>query len=103
MIAMQKNYVTFIVLILSFMLISCSGANDAPETVTFMVFGDPPEQDVYKSVVAAFEEKNPDINIDLIGLPSKPDYLTRLSTDFAAGSPPDVFLLNYRQKDMFFT
>ena len=97
---MQRNklYLYILTFILSIITLGCSGPNDnGPKIVTFMVFGDPPEQNVYKSIVSAFETKHPNSHIDLIGLPSKADYLTRLSTDFAAGSPPDVFLLNYRR------
>lgn len=97
----MRNYrfIAFIfIVIFTLLLVGCAGSNDSgPETVTFMVFGDPPEQHVYQSVVEAFEAQHPDIDIDLIGLPSKPDYLARLSADFAAGAPPDVFLLNYRR------
>lgn len=67
-----------------------------------MVFGDPYEQDAFQSVIDGFYATNPThnntpINIDMVALPSKSDYLTRLTTDFAAGEPPDVFLLNYRR------
>ncbi len=100
---MQKYQVMCLVgIILSVVLGGCTALADSdPPTVTFMVFGDPPEQNVYKSIVAAFEAKHPDIQIELLGLPSKPDYLARLSADFAAGAPPDVFLLNYRRLAQF--
>lgn len=82
---------------LLFMLGCTAQAADGPTPVTFMVFGDPPEQAVFQSVVDAFHAQNSDVQVELIGLPSKGDYLTRLSADFAAGAPPDVFLLNYRR------
>ena len=92
------SFRTLIALLVSLLLLGCTAlADSSPTTVTFMVFGDPPEQEVYQSVVAAFSAKHPDIQIELVGLPSKADYLTRLSADFAAGAPPDVFLLNYRR------
>lgn len=89
------------------MLASCTGtSNSARRSVRLMVWGDPAEQAAFKSVVDGFHQFQNSQNgtpfeIDLIALPSKGDYLTRLTTDFAAGSPPDVFLLNYRRLALF--
>lgn len=62
-----------------------------------MVFGDPAEYAAYEALVAAFEAENPDIDISLTHIPSSKDYRTKLATDFAAGTPPDIALLNYRR------
>jgi multiple sugar transport system substrate-binding protein len=66
-------------------------------TISFMVFGDPAERQAYADLVAAFREAHPDIAIELRHIPAQEAYRTRLATDFAAGAPPDVFLLNYRR------
>jgi multiple sugar transport system substrate-binding protein len=65
--------------------------------VSFMVFGDPAELAAYQSLVAAFEEEQPDIEVELIHIPSPSDYRARLGVDFAAADPPDVVLINYRR------
>lgn len=75
--------------------------------VTFMVHGDPHEQDAFEAVIADFHATSPKldgspIRVEMIGLPSISDYLTRLTIDFAAGAPPDVFLLNYRRLAQFY-
>jgi multiple sugar transport system substrate-binding protein len=76
------------------------GADEA-RPVSFMVFGDPAELAAYGSLVAAFEVAHPDIDIELIHIPSQSDYRLRLGADFAAGSPPDVALINYRRYAAF--
>ena len=69
--------------------------------VSFMVFGDTAEYAAYDALVAAFEAENPNIDIALTHIPSARDYRTKLATDFAAGAPPDVALLNYRRVPAF--
>ncbi|WP_420644833.1 ABC transporter substrate-binding protein [Candidatus Leptofilum sp.] len=86
------------IFILALLLVSCSGSQ---ETVSFMVFGDPAERRAYLNLVAAFEEAHPDIAIELTHIPSPRDYRDRLATEFAAGSPPDVTLMNYRRYGAF--
>ncbi len=66
-------------------------------TVSFLVFGDPAEKEAYELLVADFEKNHPQIKIDLIYTPSQTAYLQRLAVDFAAGTPADVFFLNYRR------
>ena len=79
---------------------SCSG-NSSNNAVTFMVFGDPAERDAYLNLVAEFEARHPEINVELTHIPSPRDYRTRLATEYAAGSPPDVSLMNYRRYGSF--
>jgi multiple sugar transport system substrate-binding protein len=70
---------------------------DATGKISFMIFGDPAEKAAYESLVSAFKQHAPDIQVDLIHIPSQNDYRTRLGTDFAAGTPADVVLINYRR------
>ena len=44
----------------------------------------------------SFEKQNSEIDIKLIEASDRSDLLARLSTSFAGGTPPDLFLLNYR-------
>jgi multiple sugar transport system substrate-binding protein len=82
--------------------VSALFANPAtPKPVTFMVFGDPAELKAYQQLVDAYEAKNPGASVKLIHIPGQSDYRTRLTTDFAAGSPADVILLNYRRYASF--
>lgn len=69
--------------------------------VSFMVFGDPAELAAYETLVGAFEERFPDIDVELIHIPDQGDYRQRLGADFAAGTPADVVLINYRRYGPF--
>ena len=81
------------ILALAGLLAGCGGA--APVTpeggepagrVRFMVFGDPAEKAAYETLVAAFEERRPAVDIELQHIPSQADYRQRLGADFAAGN-----------------
>jgi multiple sugar transport system substrate-binding protein len=72
------------------------GDADASGEVTFMVFGDPEEIGAYREVIAAYEQRQPDVDVKLIETSDRDDLIARLSTSFAGGTPPDLFLLNYR-------
>jgi multiple sugar transport system substrate-binding protein len=67
------------------------------DSITFMVFGDPAELKAYHSLVTSFEEKHPNIKVELIHIPDQADYRRRMGADFAANTPADVLLINYRR------
>ena len=90
----SKLFLAFILIFLA----SCTPTND---TVSFMVFGDPAERQAYLDLVAAFHEAHPEIGVEMTHIPSPSAYRTRLATEFAAGSPPDVTLMNYRRYGAF--
>lgn len=75
---------------------ACS-AGEARTTISFMTSGDPAERDAYLQLVSAFEEAHPEIDVEVTHIPADREYRTRLATDFAAGTPPDVVLMNYRR------
>lgn len=85
--------ITLIPLLL-LLLFSCQ--NNKP-VVSFSVFGDPAELAAYQKLVAAFEARHPEIELELRHVPSQSEYRQRLATDFASGAPTDVMLLNYRR------
>lgn len=69
--------------------------------VSFMMFGDPTEKVAYDGLIAAFTRKHPEIRAELLYVPNQVMYYQRLTIDFAGGTPPDVFLLNYRRYSNF--
>jgi multiple sugar transport system substrate-binding protein len=69
--------------------------------VSFMVFGDAAEKAAYERLVADFARLRPEIRVTLLHIPGQGDYRKRLGIDFAAGSPADVVLLNYRRYGPF--
>lgn len=69
------------------------GAGDGK--VSFQVFGDPEELEIYREVIAGYEKAGGE-EVQLIEAPDRDAHLQKLTTSFAAGRPPDVFLINYR-------
>ena len=88
-----------ITLLIFLLLTACQ--KQQPATVTFMVSGDPAERAAYLELVDAFHAHHDDIHIELTHIPSDRDYRTRLATEFAAGTPPDITLMNYRRYAAF--
>ncbi len=96
----------FTVLVLSGVLAmsGCSGepGNDpsAPTApITVQIGADPEEAAVYRSLVTAYREAGGgEVELVTVG---RGDHLTRLSTAFASGAAPDVFLINYREYTPF--
>lgn len=66
-------------------------------TVSFAFWGDPAELQAYEAVVAAYEAAVPTVDVQINHVPAADDFYARLATGFAGGSPPDVFLINYRR------
>jgi multiple sugar transport system substrate-binding protein len=70
-------------------------------TLRLQVSGEPEETAVYAAMAEAFRNAHPGSRVQVIEVPEKSDHLARLSTSFAAGSPPDVFLVNFREYAQF--
>ncbi|MAT96779.1 MAG: ABC transporter substrate-binding protein [Anaerolineaceae bacterium] len=86
---------------LPLLLLLLAGCSPASETVSFMISGDPAERQAYLDLVAAFEAVHPEIEVEVTHIPSASVYRDRLATEFAAGSPPDITLMNYRRYGAF--
>jgi multiple sugar transport system substrate-binding protein len=69
--------------------------------ISFMVFGDLAEKAAYEELVAEFTRRVPQVQVTLLHIPGQSDYRKRLGVDFAAGTPADVVLLNYRRYGAF--
>ena len=69
--------------------------------IRFGFWGDPAEAGAYEAIVAAFEERYPDIDVAIEYVPDANDFYARLATGYAAGDVPDVFLINYRRYGQF--
>jgi multiple sugar transport system substrate-binding protein len=86
---------TFIILVAILFFNGCTPTQ--PAAVSFMIFGDPAEKAAYEQLVTAFHERHRDIEVQLVHIPGQSDYRKRLGIDFAAGTPADVVLINYRR------
>jgi multiple sugar transport system substrate-binding protein len=72
------------------------GGDEASGELSFLVFGEPEELKAFRAVITGFRDEEPDVNVKLIEASDRDDLLARLATSFAGGTPPDLFLLNYR-------
>ena len=69
--------------------------------ITFSFWGDPAELEAYSAVVEAFEAAQPGIDVEIAHVPGSSEFYAQVATGFAAGEPPDVFLINYRRYGQF--
>ncbi|HST06358.1 MAG TPA: sugar ABC transporter substrate-binding protein [Chloroflexia bacterium] len=70
---------------------------DLSGNLSFLVFGEPAEAQAFVDVANGFQADNPNVKIDTVEVPSQPDHLVKLASSFAAGDPPDVFVIDYRR------
>ena len=71
--------------------------------VQLLVFGAPEELAAYRTLVDAYKRSVPGSDVQIIEASDRSDLIARLSTSIAGGSPPDVFLMNYRFYGQFAT
>lgn len=84
------------------LLAGCLGNGPTDDAgITVVLFGDAEEIAGYRTLVAAFEDANPDVDVTLSPVATQDELMARLTTSFAGGQPPDVFLLNYRRYGQF--
>ena len=83
-----------LVLALVLTLSLCASALAEPVTITYAHFsGAGAQEETLKKMIAVFEEKNPDIKIDL-QITGYDDYFTKLATTVGGNNTPDVFEMN---------
>lgn len=83
----NRSFVFFIVLLIS--LVICSQAWAVTE-ITWLCRSNPKEQIWQKTLIEAFEKAYPDIKVKQVIVPWD-QYDQKMSTMFAAGTPPDIF------------
>ncbi|HEX8002821.1 MAG TPA: sugar ABC transporter substrate-binding protein [Mycobacteriales bacterium] len=78
-----------------------SGGAGLSGTITVQAAGGEGELNALRSMIAAFETAHPGTKVELTGLAEQGEHIAKLGTAFAGGTPPDVFLLNYRRFGRF--
>lgn len=76
--------------------VACGGDSGGSGSIRFLIFGDPAEINAYRTLISSFSKEEPDIDVQLVEASDREDLIARLSTSVAGGSPPDLFLMNYR-------
>lgn len=66
-------------------------------TITVRAAGGEGELKAVQALADAFVAAHPGTKVDLVTLSSPGDLVAKLTTEFAARTPPDVFVLNYRR------
>lgn len=91
---------TLSAVLLTTLLAGCGGT--APEAaVRLQVFGDPLEIAGYRELIEAYRARHPQDRVELIPVGKQKDHMARLATAFAAGDPPELFVLNFRRFGQF--
>ena len=87
------------------MVLVAAGCSDsgAPgeRDLTLQVAGEAEEMSVYRTLVNGYNRTDPEVPVRLIEVANKDDHLQKLSTAFAGGNPPDLFLINFREYSQF--
>lgn len=76
-----------------------SGGDD--RELTLQVSGEAEEMAVYRTLVNGYNLTEPEVPVRLIEVADKDQHLQKLSTSFAGGNPPDIFLINFREYSQF--
>jgi multiple sugar transport system substrate-binding protein len=99
---MARTLTSLLAALLATLLTACGGGDSGADSrIRFLVFGDPEEIEAFRDVAAAYEDKEPDSDVELVEASDRTDLIARLSTSIAGGSPPDLFLMNYRYYGQF--
>ncbi len=80
---------------------SSTGDPTDPTSIEVVLFGGPAEVAGYTRMIEAFEAVNPDVDVLLSPVAKQDDLLANLTTAFAGGQPPDLFLVNYLKYGQF--
>lgn len=95
---LNSGWFRTLLIVISVIMTGCGvRGKQEPLAFSFMISGDLAELQAYQNLVTTFEDQNPGIDVELIHIPGQSEYRTRLAADFAAGSPSDVVLINYRR------
>ena len=82
-------------------LAACTNGGSAETTVTLSVSGDASEVRAFRQLVSAFEQAVPGVDVMLDAAASSGDQVAKLATAFSGGTPPDLFLMNFRRFGQF--
>ncbi len=77
------------------------GKASGSQPVRLQIFGDPAEIIAYRELIGSYEKSHPGKRVELIPVGKQSDHMAKLSTAFAAGNPPDLFILNFRRFGQF--
>lgn len=71
------------------------------QTIRLQASGDPAELAGFRDLITAFKTVEPGVQVEFIPVGKARDHMAKLTTGFAAGDPPDLFLINFRRFGQF--
>jgi multiple sugar transport system substrate-binding protein len=86
-----------LLLVASIALAACAAVPAPAKPVTVLISADAVELPVHTEVARLAEQARPGLRVELINVPGSGPHRARLAADFAAGTPPDVVLMNYQR------
>ena len=90
----MKKLVSLILALAVALSLTGAAFAEEPVTITYATFSaSGAQEETLKKMVEVFEEKNPDIKVD-VQITGYEDYFTKLATTVGGGNPPDVFEMN---------
>lgn len=95
----MKRTLFSLTLILAIVLSACAQAGGSPASpggaveLRFMTWGDPAELEVWKQIVADFQNEYPNVKVN-VEVSDWDSYWTKLKTLLAANNPPDIFAID---------
>jgi multiple sugar transport system substrate-binding protein len=89
----MKKIVFSLVMVVILLLSACGGKTGGKTELSFMMWGDPAELEVWNQIVADFQAANPDITVK-VDVSDWESYWTKLKTLLAAKTPPDMFAID---------
>ncbi|MCG3209544.1 MAG: hypothetical protein FOGNACKC_03171 [Anaerolineae bacterium] len=77
-------------------------APTTPEHKIVLMLSEAPEALAgYQQIVDEFAKIEPGLKVTINNIPDSGEFMKRLAADFAANTPPDVFIVNYRRFGQF--
>ncbi len=90
---MKKSLLLLISVLLCVTTLPCVGTVQAQVKITWAAWGTPDEVSFWQEQVKLFEDKNPEVKVELVMAPWG-EYHTKLLTMIAGGTAPDVMLVD---------
>jgi multiple sugar transport system substrate-binding protein len=89
------------VLVLSIMFAGCGKKEEAQtggrQKITYMYAGGTANDEIVKNATRLFEEKHPEIDVELIFVPNWGTYTDKITTSLASNTAPDIIALGVYQ------
>jgi multiple sugar transport system substrate-binding protein len=84
-------------------MVGCAAPTPVSQSgkIQVLISSDAFELAAYKSLVDQFTKIYPTVEVELSNIPSSSDFRRQLGVQLAGGTPPDVFLINYRRIGLF--